>query len=243
MSQPAPPAPTSAPPPEPPVEQNVRRSVAAAIIAAAVVLGIVVVGVAIRFNGDRLPTGPPLPPPTPTPVGLQFEAASREASYLNVKVTLAGAPYRCADRPEPTTPFDQAVPCSFTVHGFYDGSNSWQAVTGLALVPAALQAGDAKATARAVFARVVATQYPKGHASVSKLAVEPYETIGDAALLTAHVDVDVPKLPTRYDAVVIVVLTAKDGQQVAFFSLKPDDVGDQALAALRASANSLTTAG
>jgi hypothetical protein len=243
MSQSAPPAPTSAPPPEPPVQQNVRRSVAAAILAAAVVLGIVVVGVVIRFNGDRLPTGPPLPPPTPTPVGLQFETASREASYLNVKVMLAGPPYLCADRPQPMSPFEQAAPCSLMVHQSYDGSNSWQAVTGLALVPDSLNGSDAKATARAVFARIVQTQYPKGHASVSKLEVEPYETIGDAALLTAHVDVDVPKLPTTYDAVVIVVLTAKDGEQVTFFSLKPNDAGDQALAALRASANTLTTAG
>ncbi len=200
-----------------------------------------VVGVAVRLDADRLPTGPPLPPPSPTPVGLQYDPGTRKASYENVDVTLAGDPYRCATEPEPTGPFDDAAPCTFTVHESAGGSPAWQAQTGLALVPSSLAvSGNPEASARAVFDRLLTDSYPKG-AKVSKLTNEPYATLGDAAVLSARVNVDIPTLPTAYDSVVVVVLTAKDGQQVSFYSLKPNDAGEAALKAVQTSAATLTT--
>ena len=195
---------------------------------------------ATRLDADTLPTGPALPPPVPTPVGLQFDQDTRRAWYDNVQVTLAGSPYICALKPEPSGPFDEALPCSYSVHEFYSGSNSWTADTGLALAPASItDADDVQATARAILDRTLATAYPKG-STVSKLEVGPYAGQSDAALLSAHVDVSVPKLPTTFDAVVIVVLTAKDGQQVVFYSYRPNDADEQALKTLQDSANTLT---
>jgi hypothetical protein len=245
MSQPAPPATDRPPqPPDPPpAEARVRRPLAVVIVVSAVIVGIMVVGLAIRLDADRLPTGPPLPPPSPTPVGLQYDKDSREASYENVAVTLAGAPYLCATEPEPMGPFDDAVPCSFTVHEFYSGSHSWQAETGFALVPGSLAVtGDARASARAVFDRLLSDAYPRD-AKVSKLEVAPYGASAGAAVLSARIGVAVPKLPTTYDAAVVVVLTAQDGQLVSFYSLKPNDAGADALKAVQASASTLTTTG
>jgi hypothetical protein len=234
-------SPTARSPEPPPADRSVRRPVAVAIIVAAVIVGIMVVGVAIRLDADRLPTGPPLPPPSPTPVGLQYDQGSREASYENVEVTLAGSPYLCATEPEPMGPFDDAVPCSFTVHEFYSGSHSWQAETGFALVPDSLSvSGDTQASAKAIFDRLLQDAYPKD-AKVSKLEVGPNATLGDAAVLSARINVAIPKLPTTYDSAVVVVLTAEDGQQVSFYSLKPNDAGADALKAVQASASTLTT--
>lgn len=244
MSYATPPA-TDAPPQPPgaraPGERRVPRPVAVAIFVAATILGLIVVGLAVRLDPDRLPTGPPLPPPTPTPVGLQFDPATREASYANVEVTLADAPYVCADKPEPYGPFEEDLPCSFTVHQSYSESSSWTADTGLALAPASLAvADDTEATAKAMFAKTLETAYPPG-AKVTKLDVGPYAAASDSAVLSAHVNVSIPKLPTTYDVVVIVVLPADDGQQVVFYSYKPNDAGDQALKALQDSARTLTS--
>ena len=243
MSHPTPPVTERPPrPPDPPpAEPRVRRPLAVVTVVVAVIVGIMVVGLAIGLDGDRLPTGPALPPPSPTPVGLQYDQDSREAWYQNVQVTLAGAPYLCATEPEPMGPFDDAVPCSFTVHEFYSGSHSWKAETGFALVPDTLAvSGDAQASARAVFNRLLSDAYPK-EAKVSKLEVAPYAAAAGAAVLSARINVAVPKLPTTYDAAVVVVLTAQDGQQVSFYSLKPNDAGEDALKAVQASASTLTT--
>lgn len=220
---------------------RVRRSTAIAIMAAAVVLGVALVGLVVRLGADRLPTGPALPPPSPTPAGLQFDAETRKASYENVSVTLAGDPYYCADKPASMGPFDQAAACSYLVHKDYSGSSSWSADTGFALVPGALAvAGDPEGSARAVFQQSLSLAYPES-AKVSELKVGPLASSSDAAVLSAHVNVSVPKLPTSYDVVVIAVLTAKDDQQVVFYSFKPNDAGDQALHALQESADTLLT--
>ncbi len=240
-AQPPPPGPT--PPELAADEPRVRRSMAAAIIAAAVVLGVVVVGAAVRLDPDSLPTGPPLAPPSPTPVGLQYDSTTRQASYENVTVTLADAPYHCASKPEPADPFSDALPCSYVVHRSYSETSSWVANTGLALIPPALaRPGDPQGSARTIFEHSLKAMYP-ADARVSKLTVEPYAGQDDTAVLSARVNVSMPKLPTTYDAVVIVVLTAKDGQQVAFYSFKPNDAGDQTLSVLQESAKTLARTG
>ncbi len=190
-----------------------------------------------------MPSGPPLPPPSPTPVGLRYDEEGREATYENVRVVLAGTPYSCVSRPRAMGPFVESVPCSFSVHPSYDGSSSWQAETGFALVPDGLAvSGDVQASARAIFAELVATAYPPD-SKVSKFDVAAVPTLGDAAILSARINVDVPRLPTTYDSAAVVVLTAEDGQQVSFYSLKPDDAGDAALEAVQASVKTLTTTG
>ena len=243
MSSTAPPA-TDAPPtpPDPSsAEPRVRPLLAGVILGAACILGLVVIGLVAQYDGtDRMPTGPALEPASPTPVGLQYDPDLRRATYANVGVTLAGTPYLCATRPESSGPYQQIVTCNDVVHENYSGNHSWAADTGFALVPAALAVdGAPDKTAKAVFQRTLKDDYPAG-ATVSRYELTPLADHADAYVLSARVNVSVPELPTTYDAVVIVVITAKDDQQVVFYSLRPNDASAAGLAAVQASGRSLT---
>jgi hypothetical protein len=245
MSGTAPPA-TEAPlapsdsPPSPP-EPRIRPLLAGLIIGAACVLGLVVIGLVAQYDGiDAMPTGPALAPPRPTPAGLQYDQDRRRATYANVGVSLAGSPYLCGTRPESSGPYQQIVTCNDVVHANYSGKQSWAADTGFALVPAGLAVDSAPdQTAKAIFQRTLKDDYPAG-ATVSRYELTPLADHSDAYVLSARVNVAVPKLPTTYDTVVIVVMTAKDGQQVLFYSLRPNDASAAGLAAVQASGRTLT---
>lgn len=232
---------TPADPPPPAAEPRVRPLLAGLILGAACVLGLVVIGLVAQHDGtDRMPTGPALAPPSPTPVGLQYDKDLRRATYANVGVTLAGSPYLCGLEPESSGPYQQIVTCNDVVHENYSDNHSWAADTGFALVPASLAVDSAPdRTAKAIFQRTLKADYPAA-ARVSKVELTRFADHTDAYVLSARVDVAVPKLATTYDAVVIVVMTAKDGQQVLFYSLRPNDAGAAGLAAVQASGRSLT---
>jgi hypothetical protein len=234
----APPTPTD-PPPQP-VEPRIRRLVAGLVLGLACVVGLAVIGLVAEYDGaDRMPTGPALAPPSPTPVGLQFDQSTQRATYANIDVTLPGSPYLCSMKPEASPPFEQALTCHEVVHANYAKDHSWSADAAVALVPSSVAKPSPDDTAVAIFSWLRKTGYP-ADATVSKYELTSLGGHDDAYVLSARINVSVPKLPTTYDAAVVVVMTAKDNQQVVFYSLRPNDASAAGLKAVQASGRSIT---
>lgn len=186
-----------------------------------------------------------LPPPTATAaptLQVDYDMYSRVATVDNVSAALPGAPYGNGSV-EPVRPLlTSAALTQLTVHEHYDGNQNWTAVAGFGVVaPEIGVRNDTKATAGGVFDRARSTFYPGLRYRLSD-QVSQWVRVGPVLTyaLQARVNYSVPKVPSRYDilTVVVIPLPGDDGF-AAWFAGIPNDAGKPAHAALVASLNSI----
>jgi hypothetical protein len=217
----------------------VRLGVAVLAVLAAVVVALLAVGLVVRLDVDRLPSGPPRDPPAAPPEVVAFTVdENRTAHFQDLSMRLAGPPFLCSDRETPPTGFAAFVVCSHVVHADYDAAgDDWSAVTGLLVVSDPLVTpGDLGATTRSVFDALVGQLYSAAdHPSVSEVSeggVQVGVPPGRSASRLGSVDVRAKGLATPYDRLVVVVVQLESGRCVAFFSDFPHDGSKDALAAV-----------
>lgn len=228
-----------------PADRSVAVPVAVGVVVAALVGVLVLVGFVVSVTGERLPTGPALPPPEPVAPTVTFESASGSARFQEASVSLPVDAYRCPSAPAAALPvFESAVICTATVHADYRGTEDWSATVGFGSVPADLArpAGrpTAKATAEALF-RVLRTESFDGEpTTVADRLSETVQLGGrDVVGVSGRVEYEIAGLPSRYDRLLVVVLPLSDGSFAAYVSSRPDDTPDTTTERLNASIDSL----
>lgn len=237
------PAPASGPGPTP--EPRLRLPVAVLAVVATVLVALLLVALVVRLDADRLPSGPPRDPPPPDERSSRLVVEGRKVTFQELSITLPDAPYACNTTiTSPPSGFSQLLTCGATVHDDYDGKgNDWGALMGVALVDDGLSAGgDPKGIASNVFDRVFSLSFSADQKPrATKQSDGPAQLAapsGSAWTQQADVRFSVPKLPTPYDRLVVIVVRLESGKAVAFFSDFPHDGGKDVLQALVASVDS-----
>ncbi|GAA3567829.1 hypothetical protein GCM10022197_25020 [Microlunatus spumicola] len=237
-------------PVQPAAGPAVRLPVAVLAVLATVVVALLAVGLVVRLDADRLPSGPPRDPPPAPAEATEFSVDSaRTARLQEFSVTLPGAPFGCGDASTPPTGFTAYVGCSSVVHANYNAAgNDWSALGGVLLVGDDLvTAGDLGATTKAVFDALVPQLYSAGDRySLSKVSDGDVQLPVPADRLSsrlANVDVRKKGLATPYDRLVVVVVRLESGRHVAFFSDFPHDGSKAALNAVTTSLNTISLRG
>lgn len=244
------PAPSEPAPPDPapPPSDRVPVPLAVAIVIAAVLASLVVVGSAVQLSQQRLPTGPPRDPPSPTApaTGVRLGPGPLDASVGQLVVTLPDAPYVCQSYPPKLPPtFPNTATCGVAVHPNYNGKNDWYANAGLAQIPPALTVpGDPVATGEQVLESFAAQFYRGQRPTWENRSSRPYATpsVPEATLLTGELHIRVAKLPTRYDQVELVLVALSEDRYAAYFAGTPNDAPAAVRTALDASLASLRVA-
>jgi hypothetical protein len=226
---------------------TVRLPAAVLAVAATLVVALLAVALVVRFDTDRLPSGPPRDPPAAPPAATGLTVSGQQVMSGELKVTLPGPPFVCrGDVPSPSPAFPQLALCTATVHRNFDGQGSdWAAVTGVALVDDSVVApDDLPKTTASVFDALMALNYSADdHPTLSKVsqgAADVAAPPGRAYTRQANVTVKRPGLATPYDRLVVFVVRLESGRHVVFFSDFPHDGSKAALDAVVASATSLS---
>lgn len=226
---------------------GVRVPLAVALVVGAVLVAVVGVGAVVSASAERLPSGPAVAPPSPTPARarLVWQPDDNLATVGELRVVLPADPYTCSPSVTTLAPtFDDFVGCSVVVHEDYDGDDGdWTASTGVGLVPDDLVVeDDLKATADRVFSSLRRQSFSETKTTVRDLVASPTDRAptGRSLLVSGEVAYRVDGLASRYDRVLVVVVQLADGTHAAWFSSRPDDTPAAALEVLDASIATLT---
>jgi hypothetical protein len=229
-----------------PAEPGVRLPLAVALVVGALVLATAAVGAVVSASAQRLPSGPALPPPTPSAVRpvVQYDPVSRTASVAALRWVPPVAPYACAADAQPRRPaFDELLLCAAPVHDDYAGADDWSASTGLGVVGPTLSVpGDPKATADKVFGALRGQFFAGQRTEVRQLVAQRFDGApdGTATAVSGEVHYEVEGLPSEYDRLVVLVVELADGGYATWFSSRPDDTPASTLTVLDASIATLT---
>jgi hypothetical protein len=233
--------------PPDPGDRMVGLPAAAAVLVGGVLLAIIAVGAIISLTADRPLTGPAVapPPPTETPLAVTYNAGTRTGSVEELKVALPAAPFSCASSPtEIPGLFASAVSCDVAVHPDYDKEkNDWGASVGLGLLePERDTERDLRQLLASTASAVLARNYEVDDLTVkrAKNRTSDVASAGRARVVTAELHVSNPGLPTKYDAMRVVIVRLESGRHVAWWGLVPDDSPEEVRMAVAASAESIT---
>lgn len=228
-----------------PPDPLVRLPLAVAVVVGVLLIGVVVVGVVVSASAQGLPSGPAVAPPAKSAArAVGYDTATRAASVGKLKVTLAGAPYVCDSSAQSVLPtLETGLTCNAPVHANYDGKrNTWSATTAVGVLPSALVQGDnLEATARTVFTSARDQFFPREKTTVSGLVAQPTDVGPDvqAVVVAGEVHYRVPKVASRYDRLLVVVVALPDGTRAAVISSRPNDSSAAVKTALQASLDSI----
>lgn len=152
--------------------------------------------------------------------------ASREARVGEATMRLPDDPYAVqADPLERVGTIEEFFLASAVVHEHYDGRRDWSAMVGLGAIASPVEPGaDLEPLGRAVV-RQLARQFFGDHdTQVRELSAADHAVDGRPGLeLTAQVHYAAKGLPSRYDAVTVLLIRQDDGSVVAAFSSVPND--------------------
>ena len=100
---------------------------------------------------------------------------------------------------------------------------------------------DVAATADQVFDSIVAQNYPPD-VKVRDRSADPFEgaPAGQGILIGADLHYSVKNVPSRYDAIVIVVVKLESGAYGAWYAMRPNDTPKSTRQVLVDSANTFT---
>ncbi len=216
---------------------------AVTLIIGVVVAALVGVGTTVALTGDRIRTGPAAAPPSPTPVpAVTYRPATRMISVDELRMVLPGSPYNCLDAPLGLAPFASAVSCDVLVHRDYAANQDWYATAGLGLLPESLVvAGKPKQTGERLFLSLRKRFFAGQVTKLQKFTATPTDVSGRQALvLTGEVRYTIKGLPSSYDRMLVALVELRSGRYAAFYSVRPDDAPETALAALDASLDTLS---
>ena len=215
---------------------------AVGLVVAAVVAVLVVVGLVVSLSEDRLPTGPPLPPPAAQAPSVSFDAPTRIVRYAEVTTRMPGTPYTCPDTPGSMPPLiSSGILCGAPVHPDYDGTSDWSATAGFGSVADDLARPTAAATARAFFDSFRRVGFDNRTTTLAKVATDQVDLAGhQVALISGNVGYTVPGVPSTHDRVLVIVLPLDDGDYAVYFSSRPDDTPKATLDVVNASVNGLS---
>lgn len=240
------PAPAAATPEPVAAEPRVGLPLAVAVVTGALLAGVLAVAAVVSASAERLPSGPAVPPPTPSAVVpvVSYDVAARTASVAELRLVLPGAPYTCGTAGQPQQPtFSSVLLCAAPVHENYRGSADWTATTGIGVVPEALTVpDDPKATADRVFGSLRGQFFAGQRTEVHKLVAERFAAAPEGAgiAVSGEVHYTVAGVPSRYDRVVVLVVELADGGYGVWFSSRPEDTPEATLAVLDTSIGTLT---
>ena len=226
-----PPAPIDSPPPAEagPVTGTVKLPAAVAIVLAVVVLAVIAVGAIVSFSTDELPTGPAVAPPPagPAPTRISYEAATRKTAIEEMSYVAPAAPYVCQTAPAAQLPtFTTQLACHAAVHEDYQPSGAdWVSATGMGVLDQSQIKADVAATADQAFDIDRGPELPD-----RRQGARPYDRpvrglapAGQGILITADLHYSVKNVPSRYDAIVVVVVKLESGAYAAWYGMRPND--------------------
>lgn len=156
----------------------------------------------------------------------ELNPASREASVGGVSMRLPDDPYTVYSDPlERRGTLAEIFLASARVHADYDGRRDWSAVVGVGPVGTSAESNPDLEQLADRIVRQLADQFFGGHrTAIRGVSVADHAVSGrPGLLLTAQVHYRAEGLPSRYDAVNVVVVRQDDGSVVAAFSSVPDD--------------------
>ena len=239
--------PTAGPAPTEPESPTgtVKLPAAVAIVLGVVVLAVIAVGAIVSFSTDRLPSGPAVAPPSvgPAPTRISYDAATRRTAIEEMSYIGPAAPYVCQTAPAAQLPtFTTQLACHAAVHEDYQPSGAdWVSAVGMGVLDPSQIRADVAATADQVFDSIVAQNYPPG-VKVRDRSADPFEgaPAGQAILIGADLHYSVKNVPSRYDAIVLVVVKLESGAYGAWYAMRPNDTPKSTRDVLVDSANTFT---
>jgi len=197
---------------------------------------VAVVGVLLGLVVGRQPSTPSTARAaagsTPLLAGVpgQLDVANRTASIAAARMALPDEPYVVRADPLPLSgPIEECFLASAQVHPNYDGHHDWSAMVGLAHVrPSPGSPADLEVAATAVLQQFAGHFFDGSPTTVSKPTLVDHPVDGrPGVLLSARVGYRIRHLPSRYDAVRVVVVQVDNGSTVAAFSSVPSDAPSQ----------------
>lgn len=209
----------------------IRLPLAVGITIGAVILSVILLGAAVSFTSDRLPTGPAVDPPAPgdQPIVAMFDATKQEYVAGPIRMKLLGAPYDCRDSAGSLrSGSPNGFSCSVVIHENYKEMHSWHADTGFGVLPDSMVVpDDLKGTARKVLGQLGSNGYEGVKLIDPEFKAEPLTGItnapDEAMQVTGTMGYRVPNLPaTKTYLTFIVIKLAESGKHVVFYTDYPN---------------------
>jgi hypothetical protein len=215
------------------------RSVVALLLCVALFLSATVgLGLVIWQDGPRLDRGsrapgggPAVPDRTAAAVG-RLDERSRVATVGTASLTLPADPYVLSPDPMRVPGLlDAFFSANAPVHERYDGRRSWYATVLLGRLAPGVGGPDLEERGRAAVAGLGRAFFRTAGTEVDEVAVADHSVDNHAGLLlTTRVHYGVDGLPSRYDALSVVVVELDDGSVVVAATSVPDDASPAVVA-------------
>ena len=225
------------------------RSAVALLLCLALFLSATVgLGLVIWQDGPRLDRGgqapgrdPAVPDTTAAAIG-RLDERSRVATVGAASLTLPADPYVLSPDPMQVPGLlDAFFLANAPVHARYDGRRSWYATVLLGRLAPGVGGADLEQRGRAAVAGLGQAFFRTADARLDAVGVADRAVDGNAGLLlTTRVHYAVDGLPSRYDALSVVVVEQDDGSVAVAASSVPDDAGPEVVAGAAQALESLT---